>query len=110
MNTTQPEFTFLPGVTADDVETLRDFLAPRGWQTRRQITFALDWSERKIRRVAESMGSDIVRGQCGFKLVDVLEREDFSDAIQAADAAISQGKGLIRYGFALKNKLHKKLA
>lgn len=106
MNTTQPEFAFRPGVTSDDVETLRDFLSPRGWQTRRKITFALDWSERKIRDVAESMGSDIVRGQLGFKLASVLTRDDLTPAAQAADAAISQGKRMIRYGLALKRKLH----
>lgn len=107
--TAQTELNLRPGVTSDDVETLRDFLAPRGWQTRRQITFALDWSERKIRDVAESLGSDVVRGQLGFKLSATLQREDLSVAAQAADAAISQGKRMIRYGLNLKRKLHENL-
>lgn len=107
---TQTELNFRPGVTSDDVETLRDFLAPRGWQTRRQITFALDWNERKIRDVAESLGADVVRGQLGFKLAATLQREDLSVAAQAADAAISQGKRMIRYGLKLKQRLHQQIA
>lgn len=107
---TQPEFTFRPGVTGDDVARLTIWLHAYGWQTRQQISGALCWSERKIRDVAESMGSKIVRGQRGFKLTSDLGRDDLSDAAQAADAALSQGKRMVRYGLSLKRKLHQRIA
>lgn len=107
---TQPEFTFRPGVTGDDVARLKAWLVQCGWQTRQQLSDSLGWSERKIRDVAESMGSEIVRGQRGFKLTSDLERDDLSAAAQAADAALSQGKRMIRYGLALKRKLHARMA
>lgn len=107
---THPEFTFRPGVTGDDVNQLRAALAGSGWKTRRQLTAFFGWGERKLRDVAESMGSEIVRGQRGFKLTRDLERDDLSVAAQAADAALSQGKRMIRYGLALKRKLHSQLA
>ena len=103
---THPEFTFRPGVTGDDVARLSIFLHYYGWQTRQEIGDTLRWTERKIRDVAESMGSQIVRGQRGFKLTNDLTRDDLSYAAQAADAALSQGKRMIRYGLALKRKLH----
>lgn len=107
---TQNEFNFRPGVTGDDVARLTGYLRLEGWQTRHEIATCLGWSERKIRDVAESMGSSIVRGQRGFKLTADLERDDLSAAAQAADAALSQGKRMIRYGLALKRQLHAKIA
>jgi hypothetical protein len=108
---TQPEFTFRPGVTGDDVDRLTAHLCfARGWQTRQQIGDALGWNERKIRDVAESMGSKIVRGQKGFHLTASVPREELGLVVQAADAFISQGKRMIRYGIALKNWLHKQIA
>lgn len=106
---TQPELNFRPGVTELDVRRLESFLALFGWQTRKQLADAFGWSERKIRDVAESMGSAIVRGQRGFKLTQDLTRDDLGHAAQAADAALSQGKRMIRYGLALRRKLHTKL-
>lgn len=107
---TQNEFNFRPGVTGDDLAELRSHLSETGWQTRAQLVSSLGWCERKIRDVAESMGSEIVRGQRGFKLTADLQREDLSAAAQAADAALSQGKRMIRYGLALKRQLHAKIA
>ncbi len=107
---THPEFTFRPGVTGDEVARLTAHLRAEGWQTRHDLAASLGWSERKIRDVAESMGSAIVRGQRGFKLTADLGRDDLSAAAQAADAALSQGKRMIRYGIALKRKLHAQLA
>ena len=106
---TQPEFTFRPGVTGGDIARLSELLTLHGWLTRQEVGDSLRWTDRKIRDVAESMGSAIVRGQRGFKLVADLERDDLGAAAQAADAALSQGKRMIRYGFALKRKLHAKL-
>lgn len=59
-------------------------------------------------RNAESLGPEIVRGQAGFKLTRQIDRRspDFVVALQAADAALSQGKHMIRYGLALKRRLH----
>jgi hypothetical protein len=94
------------GVTDAEIGALRAWLAARGWQTRKQLVEALGWSERKIRDVAELMGSEIVRGQNGFKLTEHISREDLPVAVQACDAAISQGKRMIRYGFQLKKRLH----
>lgn len=108
---TQPELElYRPGVTDDDVRRLTIWLNANGWQTRQQLSGALCWSERKIRDVAESMGSAIVRGQRGFKLTSELRREDLSTAAQAADAALSQGKRMIRYGLALKRQLHAQIS
>lgn len=108
---TQPELNFYrPGVTECDTYQLGTHLRLCGWQTRRQLSDSLGWSERKIRDVAESMGSAVVRGQRGFKLTAELERDDLSAAAQAADAALSQGKRMIRYGLALKRQLHAQIS
>lgn len=104
---TQPEFHFPSPAEQDQ---LRDLLLIEGWQTRRQVCAALGWSERKVRDVAESLGAEVVRGQAGFKLTDQLDlRTDISIALQARDAAISQGKKMIRYGFALGRRLHARI-
>lgn len=91
---------------AREADELKVHLALHGWQTRKQLCLALGWPERTIRDVAESMGADIVRGQQGFKLTKNITRDDLPAALQAADAAISQGKRMIKYGFGLKRKLH----
>ena len=105
--TTQPDLFQAP-VNSDDQAVLRTHLYTFGWQTRKQLCRVLGWSERKVRLVAESMGTDIVRGQSGFKLTKQFCREspDLPAAIQAADAAISQGKNQIRYGLGLKRWIH----
>lgn len=102
---TQPDLP-INSITPEDGRLLRTWLGEHGWQTRRQIAAGLGWRERKIRCVAESLGAEVVRGQRGFALTQQVRREDLSDAIQAADAALSQGKSMIRYGLALKRKLH----
>lgn len=96
-------------VTKDDASMLRERLSLFGWQTRNELAVALDWSERKIRDVAESMGGEIVRGQRGFKLTRDITREELGDVAQAADAALSQGKRMIRYGLSLKRKMHQQI-
>lgn len=106
MIATQIEFLH-EGVTDADTGTLRGWLSTHGWQTRRQLVEGLDWSERKVRLVAELIGSDIVRGQHGFKLTSQITREEVGSALQAAQAAISQGQRMVRYGNKLKLRLHK---
>ncbi len=61
-----------------------------------------------VRDAAEALGAEVVRGQAGFKLTSQIQSrsDDLLVALQAADAAISQGKKMIRYGLALKRKLH----
>ena len=100
---------FVGGTTDADVAALRDFLAVNGWQTREQLCKGLSWSERKVRDVAESLGTQIVRGQAGFKLTESITRDELPAAIQASDAAISQAKKMYRYGFGLRKKLHEVL-
>ena len=103
----QPDL-FPPTDADQDKATLRAHLSTNGWQTRRQIAAALGWPERKIRDVAESMGTDIVRGQAGFKLTDQIHRDspDVPLALQACDAFESQGKKNLAYALGLRHRLH----
>lgn len=102
---TQLEF-LQQGVTDADVDALRGWLASHDWQTRRQLASGLGWSERRIRFVAEAMGVEIVRGQRGFKLTSKITRDDLPAVLQAGQASISQGKGMINYGMQLLHKVH----
>lgn len=90
---------------------LRSYLAsrPNDWRTRAQICGDLHCNERAVREAAEALGSEIVRGQEGFKLTQNLSREDLGAAKQASDAFLSQGKRMIRYALALKRKLHQRI-
>ena len=90
----------------DDPDILRRLLSVNDWMTRRQIKFALGWSERRVRAVAEVMGKEVVRGQHGFKLANKITRGEVADVIQAADAAISQGKKMIQAGIAWRRFAH----
>lgn len=80
------------------------------WMTRRNLMAALQWDQRKIRAVLESLGADVVRGQKGFMLTDRVKTEELGVAVRCSDAWISQGKSMVRYGVALKRKLHKRIA
>lgn len=86
-------------------DALRSWLGRHGWQTRRQLCEGLGWSERQVREAAEALGDDVVRGQQGFKLTALIGREDLECAVAAADAAISQGKIMMRYGLRLKRRI-----
>jgi hypothetical protein len=99
---------FLEGITEADRDTLRAWLAPRGWQTRAQLIRGLGWSERKVRMVAETMGVGIVRGQKGFKLTELLGEADFQTSVNAAAIRIAQGKKDFHYGLKLLRRLHEK--
>jgi hypothetical protein len=93
-------------IPSEQREQLRAHLEIMGWQTRKQLCLALGWSERQVRDVAESMGADIVRGQSGFKLTSQITRDDLPQALQSADAFVSQGTKMIHYALKLKSRLH----
>jgi hypothetical protein len=104
----QPDL-FTPAADRDhevDRTNLRAHLMSHGWQTRGECCRALVWDERKLRAVAESMGSDIVRCQMGFKLTDSLSRDDVSAALQGCDAGESQAKKQLAYVAALRRRIH----
>jgi hypothetical protein len=104
----QPEL-FPPPIPDSDKTALRSHLYSFGWQTRKQICQALGWTERKVRDVAESLGADIIRGQSGFKLTAQVNSHDPTDlarALQAADAARSQARRMLRYSLNLRRRLH----
>jgi hypothetical protein len=105
-NTCEQVALFREEVSDTDMATLRSHLLTHGWQTRRQLSEALGWSERKIRDVAELCGAEVVRCQQGFKLFDQLTREELGAAQQAADAALSQSNKQRAYALALLHKLH----
>lgn len=103
---TGEQITFFPeGVSDSHVAQLLAILATHGWQTRKQLVERTGWSEREVRAVVELAGSQVVRGQSGFKLTSQITRDDLPIAVQAAQAAISQGKKMIRYGLALRRRI-----
>lgn len=94
------------GVTETDQSNLRAHLLSHGWQTRKEITSALAWDDRKLRAVAESLGTDVVRCQLGYKLTDTCTRDDASAALQGCDAFESQAKKELAYSQGLRRRLH----
>ena len=94
----------------DDPVVLRRLLTSNDWMTRAQLGFALGWSARRVRAAAEELGPDVVRGQHGFKLTEKIQRAELPDLVQASDAALSQGKRMIRYGLALRRRGHEVMA
>jgi len=101
---------FTGGVSDADVSTLRAWLAVRGWQTRAQIAAGTGWHIRKISVVADLLGTDIIRGQLGFKLTEQLTSDDLPFALESAEHFISRGKDEIRHGLALKKRLHQMIS
>jgi hypothetical protein len=101
---------FTGGVSDVDVSNLRAWLAVRDWQTRAEIATGLGWNIRKISAVADLLGTDIIRGQLGFKLTQQLTRDDMPFALGSAEQFISRGKDEIRHGIALKKRLHQMIA
>lgn len=95
-----------PRVTEGDQANLRAHLLSHGWQTRSECCAALNWDDRKLRAVAETLGTDIVRCQLGYKLTDACTREDVSAALQGCDAFESQAKKNLAYSTALRRRLH----
>lgn len=84
---------------------LRSALAGSGWKSRRELVFILNWPLRRIRRVAESLGPEIVRGQKGFKRTDCLTSKEKADALEAARAARNQARRMARYARELEKAI-----
>lgn len=89
-----------------NVERLLRLLAAYGHLTRAQIGRITGWKDRDIRALAEAAGAEVVRGQNGFCLTSGA---DLDEILEAARIAISQGKKMIRYGLALKRRVHAKV-
>lgn len=103
----QPDlFTPVENTPEADLARIRAALADRCWHNRKQLSIALGMREDAIRHAMEVLGSEVVKGQRGFKLTRYITRDDLPFALQAAEAAISQGKKMIRYGIRLKTHLH----
>ena len=97
------------GISDADIAAFRSHLYNNGWQTRRQISSALGWTDRRIREVAEYMGANVIRGQSGFRLTEQISRDNAADlarAMQAADAAGSQARKQAAYCLALRQRIH----
>jgi hypothetical protein len=80
-----------------------ELLAIHGHLTRRRFAELTGWTDRDVRALAEAAGEKVVRGQKGFCLFDAAT---IDEALDAAQDAISQGKKMIRYGVALKRRIH----
>lgn len=94
------------GVTEADLANFRSVLMSRGWQTRRELCQALNWDERKVRDVAESLGAEVVRCQLGFKLTSTCTSSDLAAVKQAIDAFQSQAHKMAEYAQGLRRRLH----
>lgn len=107
----QPDLFTATAAEPTDAEKLRAHLDwYKTWRTREEIERSLGWSERHIRRAAESLGTEILRSQAGFKLRCHYNRDTDMILVQAcADSFISQGKKMIRYGVGIKQFLHRQV-
>ena len=103
-----PQLSFMPeGMQDADLATFLSYLATHGWSTREQLCRDLGVSERRVRRLAELAGDQVIRShELGFKLTDRLTNEEIPIGLHAANSFISQGKHMIRAGLAWKKKLH----
>jgi hypothetical protein len=89
-------------VAPDDVRTFVNILRQRGWQTRKQLCAITNWSERTVRALAESAGSDVVRGPKGFNYFDRAETLEIQEAARIAER---QGNKMLAYASALRTRL-----
>ena len=94
------------GVTESDISELVSLLRTQGWMHRRQLCPVLGWSERKIRAVAESAPSQIIRGQRGYSVID---RVDTETLVRCADALKSQGTKMLRVSVAWRRLAHARI-
>ena len=111
MNASQPDL-FAPseqapnGATDAEIADFSGHLIAHGWQTRREISAALGWEDRKIRQVAQALGGKVVRCQLGYKLTAACDRNDIPHMKQAADAAGSQSAIQRAYELAMRHAIH----
>jgi len=94
------------GATDADMADFCGHLIAHGWQTRREISAALGWDDRKIRLVAQALGGRVVRCQLGYKLTSSCDRNDLPHMRQAADAAGSQSALMRAYELAMRHAIH----
>jgi hypothetical protein len=95
------------GLTEADLANFRAHCMSAGtWQTRRQICAALGWDDRKVRQVAEAIGSQVVRGQEGYKLSELCTRDDLHLVKQSYDAFLSQASKMQAYALSIQKLLH----
>ena len=92
--------------TPESVGEFVGYLSWNGWRTRRHLVEKFGISERQVRLLAERAGADVVRGPKGFAH---FEHVEVDEARHCAEIAISQGKKMIRWGLALKRKLHQRI-
>ena len=91
---------------ADQCDLRAALLSAGTWQSRAELSKRLGWPERKIREVSETLGAEIVRCQLGFKLSDLITRDDLPDVKQAIDAFHSQARKMDFYANSLRRRLH----
>jgi hypothetical protein len=104
MTANPPELPLFKAERTDpNVGRFLELLAIHGHLTRKRFAELEGWTERDVRALAEAAGDKVVRGQKGFCLFDAAT---IAEALDAAQDQISQGKKMIRYGLALKRRLH----
>ena len=74
------------GATVDDQNRLRAFLASGRPQTRAEIAAAMNWDERTVRAVCESMAGEVssAPGVSGFRLTASVPVEEWQATYGAA--------------------------
>lgn len=100
-----------PGDTEDAWrDWLIALLRQRRWMIAREILLEAGFEDnegnrRRVRAWAHAAGPDIVKGQKGFNHITNC-RDQQEEIDHCANQSISQGKEMIRYGLALKRRLH----
>ena len=96
----------VPVSGAEQAEFRARLISAGTWQTRFQLCAALNWSNRKVRAVAQSLGSEVIRCQLGFKLANQITRDDLPAVKQALDAFHSQAVLHETYCQSVRHRLH----
>jgi hypothetical protein len=86
---------------ADRADFRAHLISAGTWQTRAQLCSALNWPDRKVRAVAESLGAEVVRCQHGFKLFDQIPKEEEPLVREAIATFHSQAQKMEGYSKAL---------
>jgi hypothetical protein len=75
------------------------------WRTRAQLCATLNCSDRKVRAIAESLGSEVVRCQHGFKLLEQITPEEEPIVREAIATFRSQAVKMEEYSKSLARRL-----